>query len=650
MKRFARLFGLVAALVLAACRDNLPTVEQALEAAGPNRAELERVLEHYGRAEPYDEEKHRAAAYLIRYMPGHRSMAGDYEAYYDRLDLLLAQEMPLSRTIDSVEYYARRYRSRISFRDDIRHIDADYLIRNIDRAFEQWRNGKWARHLDFEQFCEYLLPYTCSSRQPLNEWRDSLRHFAYGYLDHLDECYDYEEDPRAAVCRVNSQLKRMAVPQNWIHAPHGYPVYRPSTFLKMPGALCEEYAEMATMIMRSKGLPVAIDFTPQWPDRQYGHTWCVMYSLRGRNVMFNPFASNPDFPHLSHSRYAKIFRRTYRVNEEYLDVLMKNRMRRPLFKEPFFRDVTGEYMETSDLSIELLPGAPRVRTAFIAVFDNFGWQPIYWGRVENRNARFERMGRNVIYMAMGYRDEGFFALSYPFHVDTKGGVTYVRIDTASRCDLEIRRKAPMYQHVFQKQETLHGGIIQASDFADFRQAETVARLPVWSLTSGVVPVSRKKAYRYWRFCAEEGSVSDMAELYFYRPGDVRPSDAEVIGCAGDAGDASQHTLAALVDGDPLTYYSACGMQYDGALDFGEPQLFDRVAYIRRGDGNAICPGDDYEIYFWNNSDWELHSRHAATEVRLNVKELPARALCFIRGSRGYSQRIFTWENGRVVWH
>ena len=80
----------VIAVALAACDDGLPTVKRALEMAGDNRPELEKVLEHY-RQDPADSLKYRAAEYLIRYMPYHTSYpAKPYYAYCDALDSLFS--------------------------------------------------------------------------------------------------------------------------------------------------------------------------------------------------------------------------------------------------------------------------------------------------------------------------------------------------------------------------------------------------------------------------------------------------------------------------------------------------------------------------------------------------------------------------------
>lgn len=107
--------------------------------------------------------------------------------------------------------------------------------------------------------------------------------------------------------------------------------------------------------MRSKGIPVGIDFTPQWPDRLYGHYWCVFPNLRGKTSMFNPFASNPDYPHYSHAEFAKVYRRTYSPNDEYMGLIRKYKGNvPPVCPDVFFKDVTGEYMETADIKVPLL--------------------------------------------------------------------------------------------------------------------------------------------------------------------------------------------------------------------------------------------------------------------------------------------------------
>ncbi len=77
MTRVRILFSSVLLFLLSSCSGNeSEALEQALQMAGDNRAELEKVLAHYSHA-PADSLKLRAAVFLIENMPGHYSYDGD---------------------------------------------------------------------------------------------------------------------------------------------------------------------------------------------------------------------------------------------------------------------------------------------------------------------------------------------------------------------------------------------------------------------------------------------------------------------------------------------------------------------------------------------------------------------------------------------
>ena len=85
MQRITFYFILLAtACCWTACRPQQTPLEAALEAAGTNRPELEKVLAHY----QGDSLKLRAAAFLIENMPYHYAYSGKelrkYHAYFER--------------------------------------------------------------------------------------------------------------------------------------------------------------------------------------------------------------------------------------------------------------------------------------------------------------------------------------------------------------------------------------------------------------------------------------------------------------------------------------------------------------------------------------------------------------------------------------
>lgn len=128
-------------------------LEQALQFAGENRGELEKVLSHYEN----NPEKLEAARFLIRNMP--RWYA--YEGW--QLDSI----KPVLIVKDKEEFVPKeiiKKWQRVSFYSlpkvyDAKVIMADYLIENIDLAFDVWKSYPWNRSLGFDDFCELILPY-----------------------------------------------------------------------------------------------------------------------------------------------------------------------------------------------------------------------------------------------------------------------------------------------------------------------------------------------------------------------------------------------------------------------------------------------------------------------------------------------------------
>ncbi|MCC8155549.1 MAG: hypothetical protein LIP01_16055 [Tannerellaceae bacterium] len=134
----------------------------ALEFAGENRSELEKVLQYY----KDDEEKYKAACFLIENMPQWYG----YEGWaLDSLHTIIAKAykedyLPASvyREWSSFPFYSfpKVYDSHI--------ITAGYLINNIDLAFEVWKKYPWNQYLNFDDFCELILPYRLGD-EPLSD-------------------------------------------------------------------------------------------------------------------------------------------------------------------------------------------------------------------------------------------------------------------------------------------------------------------------------------------------------------------------------------------------------------------------------------------------------------------------------------------------
>lgn len=641
-RNFVVYIGLLSlAMVIFSCEDG---IKQALEYAGDNKEELIKVLRHYSiDSDIKSSEKLAAARFLVKNMPGHMSMIGDYEGYCKALDSVLMDDnlsgVQLDCIIDSV-YQA--YCDCISYSPTATIVSSEYLIENIDQAYDLWKSGLWAEHLDFDHFCEYLLPFICTEGQPVDDWRRKMEPFAKADIDKLGECYDYKNNPTIAVSTVNGAAKRMLSHMSGQYQSPLIPIYDPVLFSKFPHPFsCNETSDMANMVMRAKGLPVAVDFTPQWPDGHHGHSWTVLWSTHGKAETFSPFWSPLGVPFISHRRFAKVFRKTYACNSDYQKLISKKQSMPNFVGTVFFQDVTDEYTATSDISVQL---NRRVRAgkACIAVFDNKKWHPVWYGKVRRKKAFFSNMGRDVTYIVLAPFHGSLIPVSSPFRLDRLGNIAYLE-KTESMVDMRIWRKYPLRRHVCNL-TTIGNGQIEASN--DLRNWDTVSVIDRYPLTSGVLNYEHPLCYRYWRYSSLAGNISDMSELFYYGPEDDTPRyDFQLKG--------EESGIKHLYDGDPQTFYSAKWGELGGIVDFGVSVEISKIEYINRGDGNAITPGDEYRISYWDNGRWNILKDCIATDVFIDITSAPSGCLFNIEDlSSGGDDRIFIWDSGNntQVWY
>lgn len=642
---------LAAMLAAAACSDDRRRLRSALDAAGDNRPQLEQVLDRYGH-DAADSLKLRAAEYLIRHMPLHRSYDICIERYYDAVDSLLPGIRDKESFKSGMAEIYRRCESQLNIRSDIRTLTADYLIRNIEQAFDLWENGRWATHLDFDEFCEYLLPYKCIELQPPTDWRTELREVCRGNIDRLErECKEFNNSASVAAQEINRVATGSFL--RYTKQLDLYPIFRATTLQALPYGTCAESCTCAIQLMRSKGIPAAIDFTPQWPNRKYGHYWLAVLGMRHRSEWLTPF----DIETSAHVNrpLSKVYRKTYRPEPELLRRMERRLPVPPSLRYLFFQDVSDQYMITDDIEVPLFRDRPVSENLYVATFNNQEWIPVAWGRRKGRSSvRFERLGRNVCYLPVRYTSaSGVEAVGNPFHLDLRGRVRPIEADTTVRRSIRVSRKYPVYEFVYRNREKITGGVIEAADRPDFRGAKKIAEFPRDSLTlAGCQPLEAGRAYRYWRLRASDEGRCDMAELIF-RDRSGRRLEGRLIRCGREVHPQNKVNLAtAINDDDPLTFFSARGSDdiWVG-FDFGAPVDPAEVTYFRRSDGNNFYPGYAYALSYWDGSCWhEIATRTADGSTFLDFDGVPDALLLLTCLTTGTESRPFLYAgDGRIEW-
>lgn len=630
-------------------------VESALALAKDNRSELEKVLKHY----EGDTLKMKAAEFLIANMPGHYSYADTTEimAYDHEADSLItcmqdSTDEALKAALDSV---AGKYRlSEQKIVNDIEIITADFLIRNIDDAFAAWKEGNWATHLDFDMFCEYLLPYKVRELQLLDDWRTRLKGFYSEQLSELQYSDIYSHSALEASKSVNQALQNAMNPNN-ANAANFMPP-KIETACRMRFGSCDQYALIAAIVMRSHGIPIACDFTSQWAFRNLGHSWNMVPANDGKHIAFSGVCTTPGEPHKLDERMAKAFRRTYAKNREIEDMLLRQRKNGEytpgLFHNVFLKDVTAEYIDCADVVLENddLDG----EYAYLAVFDNKNWVPVAYGKVDGHRVTFHDMGKNIMYYLVKFSKNGEMQmLGMPFILQYDGNIRNIIPNKSKTQKMVLHRKYPVLDYVYTYLQRLKNGEFQASNSPDFSNYYLLHKIKDISAYGFEVKVPDSiPPCRYWRYYTNQpGAFSNMAEIYFLKKDSLQASYGRVIGTDGSWNDSPSNTKNAVFDKNILTFFDAPELPESWVgMDFGAPVRFDRLVYYGRGDGNGIELGDNYELLYWDEGRWVSLGYATAIHPVLVYPKVPKGALFLLRDhTKGKDERIFTYENGKQIW-
>lgn len=631
-------------------------LNQALKYAGENRSELEIVLNHYSK-EP---EKLAAARFLIENMPAHYSYKGDdIQSYYDLVQKVLSSDLPPDQQHDSLLNFCEREMPSLDKHtiSDVKIITSEFLIHNIDQAFEKWKNCPWASHLSFDEFCEWILPYKVVEFQNLDYWKDTLQaYFSDGLKTMIPDDVEYNTCFKTLDI-VRNELLRKVRPYV-IYTREGYPILRSSLIPKQTFGRYSDYVNLSVMTYRSFGLPVVIDEIHLWGRSRVGHVWYTILGDRGQELSSEwVFGSVPGKQFFPYERIPKVFRNTYAINEDVIEY-----RERSIIKYPFpicRKDVTEKYANTSDIELPIMKknkSGKRIRLkepyAYISTFNGHetDWSIVDFGKVKKGKAHFNKIGRNILYIVMGYNGRALVPITEPFIVNKDGSIRYIHMDDSNLRSIEVRRKYYKSTDIVDKRRRILGAQIQYADHSDFSDAKTIFTVEKEFLPD-IVQIASEKPHRFWRILSADGTYGSIAELGFFDH-DTTCITGVPIGCASST--ANLRDLA--FDNNRFTVFETESTNSPNGtwvgLDFGEPKLVKYVRVVPRGDENDILPGDEYELKYWSSdNNWVSLGIRVADDNSLIYDGIPSGALLWLSDlTRGWDERPFLIdEQGKVEW-
>ena len=626
-----------------------PELDSVITRSG-NDGDLKEVLAHYSQS-PQDSLKFKAACFYILNLEGFGYYEGPLlDKYQQYLKLIRKDEAHGEYFLRSLTaIYGPFGVERLEKKTDLAEITADQLEQNIDMAFQTWKELPWGKDISFDQFCEWILPFRINDEIPDYNRREIYDRY-YGFLD---SAIRTRSSADVACGLVNRALSR----RQWLFSlrvpflPH----FPASQLIRYQAGSCREMTDLALYTMRATGIPVSIDFIPQWPYRSQGHEFNAVLGKDGKAFMFLGNEDDPDNPHKPLTKKGKIFRHTFAKYPGSLAMLKDKTDPVPAFlNDPRIKDVTDEYVPTLDVPVAL-PDYPSLeegfrKYAYLAVFDNTKWVAVHWGKVRNNQVLFTKMEGGILYLPVYFDGYQLIPAGDPFLLSDNGRQTALKADQQHRIKkITLSRVYPLAPDAF---DTWHmrGCTFQGSNDPGFKEAVDLYTIPkrpnpYWNDIQLDIP----RSFRYVRYFAH--GYTRIGEMEFYSAGRKLTGKPFGTGVAW----YKDRTFDKATDGDLYTFFDPAGVSGDTVftgLDLGRQQRIDRIRFscMLQESNTNVTRDHNYELFCWDQGHWVSCGVRKGKEKEVSFENIPSAALYYIQDlSQEVDCRVFTVEKGQVHW-
>lgn len=630
-------------------------VLQVLDLAGENRVELELLIGHYNK--PQDSLKLKACYFLIENM-------GSKVSYSDRRysqlqDYISSCELQASANAEKLKTKREELIGKLKTYDkvnlnsssDIKIIEAELLIDNIDKAFEAWALPWSKQNVSFDVFCKYVLPYKINSEPFEVDWRGKVFHEYKPLIDSL-------VGTEASIYEVTEAFNRRLAKLFKAQSKANYSTTFAYSDLKaITTGSCFHASSYMIYVLRAVGIPASYDYVLFFGNRSTNHGWVAVNLTDSTILSFDPTFNfdvfekrfkpevNKFMPPAAPVKIIKVYRNVFE-ELEYADVAIRKQVL-GLYRN--VEDVTKYYCAVSGISILAKQDSDTNNKALLLAYQYGQWVPVCISSACNSGFySFDNLGQGVVYLPAVIRNKGLTVIGDVFYCDSSGNKKNLKAADSLNERVTLTRKYPYSVRMKSYAERLKGGLFQASNDSGFKKFTTLYEIqdrptPYYQ----EVAVDVKKKYQYYRYLAPDSTYGSIAEIEYYQPSDSQA----IYGIPyGSEGYDAEHGVDKVFDKNKLSYYNSEDhylLLFVG-IDFEKPVRIDRIRYLPRNDLNTIEVGDTYELFYWDNT-WISLGRKIADSQTLSY-QAPKGALLWLRNlSGGKEERPFTYEDNMQVW-
>lgn len=654
------------------CNSQNNSISFSIKKARSNRNELEKVIKHY----ESDKQKLAAAKFLIQYMPFHynknNSNEVDLQDLYDQHAAISEKYnwrktlVPWQQEIDSLEKAYDHQIAAFSFLDyksDVETIKSDWLIKQIDLAFEAWQNNIYTREYPFEMFCEFILPYRFKEGIILEDSKAIFykRHHTIfndsvgaSFIQRIDSILYYYKD-----IRYN------------FFAGDRIPINSVKTFEQIKSGQCGDRSWFNSLVLASSGIAASIDFAPSQGNRNNSHTWNAIITP-SETIPFEPFWDEDRWKYKimynnktidrkwGKLRFAKVYRNTFSIDQTgpLFDPSISKEDIPNLFKNPRIKDVSHEYFDTTNVSMQILKdikGFPSY--SYLCVYNNEKWEPIQWGKILDYNVTFIGMGRDVVYLPVFYLNGNILPIGNPFYISPNGEK---HTFSTSRQTQDIYVRSPGFFREPKDRLQIINSLLNTYIIGINDQEGIVDTLYTITdhsdLWENIINIQSRNKYN----CIELQIPSDtfaLCDFTLYTQKAEKQEQIRNITIPTPIKPIKPYENINMI----TDHISATGMigtikknsrgKYKVKIDLGGVYNISTIHYTPYTP-SIIQPEYIYKLYYWDQ-EWKLFDEQKGNNNFLVFKNVPSgtiyRVSNEINKKQKNMQRIFSYKNGYLKW-
>ncbi len=409
-------------------------VLQVIQRAGLNKPELVKAIGRY--VKDKDSLKRKALFCLMA------QMDRNYTVYYSVQDTLgnhysfspkdYPDYLSLKQAWDSTEQVSGNLLYHAdSFRVDGQTLSGNYLISNINEAFNAQSNFPWSKDYNFQTFCHWILPYRVANEQP-----EVFRQYFLKEYGPLPQRF-YNKD--AHVLDVSTYLNKL-INQNIDYKDTYNKSLNVQTIRQLEKSGFGNFYDIniyKVKVLRAFGIAAALDYTPFLADTSFGYAYTTVI-LPGKNELILKYNHGVKALHKP-GRLAKVYRRTFFRDSSSLYTIKKLRTSTPPFLGDFYYSDITNRLQSANVWLRL---NDNPKYAYLSVFNDGGWHPISWATTKDSVALFKKMGTHIVYLPVSYQKHTLMRLGLPFILNNQGMKQFLKAGFPFRQPVRLRKTSP----------------------------------------------------------------------------------------------------------------------------------------------------------------------------------------------------------------